>query len=90
MENLEDKVANASMQVKGWRIPSRSNSSEGSFEGNSRKSKSDVIEIAKQRLLALESAIERRYLKPPLGFSTGEGGVGIQVDQDDSIPKGKL
>lgn len=26
------------------------------------------VEIAKDRLLSLESAIERRYLKPPLGI----------------------
>lgn len=76
------------MQVKGWRIPSRSSSFDSSGEGNCKKSKLEPIEIAKQRLISLESAIERRYLKPPLGFSTGEGGIGIQADQDESIPKG--
>lgn len=90
MENLEDKVASASMQVKGWRIPNRANTDDSTDEGSPKKPKLDPIEIAKERLIALESAIERRYLKPPLGFSTGEGGIGIQADQDESIPKGQF
>lgn len=58
MEALEDKVANASMQVKGWRIPNRDMSD--ILLGQ-------VVGIAKERLASLEAAIERRYLKPPLG-----------------------
>lgn len=88
VENLEDKVASASMQVKGWKIPNRSNFEND--ESNTKRQKIDPIETSKQRLIALESAIERRYLKPPLGFATGEGGIAIQADQDESIPKGKF
>lgn len=55
---MEDKVANASMQVKGWKIPNREN--EEVLPGQ-------AVATAKERLAALESAIERRYLKPPLG-----------------------
>ncbi|KAL0268350.1 UNVERIFIED_CONTAM: hypothetical protein PYX00_010324 [Menopon gallinae] len=85
VENLEDKVASASMQVKGWKIPSRSGPSDSEDGDSDNKS---AVDIAKERLIALEAAIERRYLKPPLGFSTAEGGIGIQPDQDESIPKG--
>ncbi|KAK9720736.1 Methyl-CpG binding domain [Popillia japonica] len=60
VEALEDKVANASMQVKGWRIPNRDMSD--ILLGQ-------VVGIAKERLASLEAAIERRYLKPPLGAS---------------------
>ncbi|KAK5647311.1 hypothetical protein RI129_002203 [Pyrocoelia pectoralis] len=91
VEALEDKVANASMQVKGWRIPSR--------EGPELPV-GQLVEMAKERLLSLESAIERRYLKPPLGVSTGDpnlaaiaqeaSGVSIpsQLPTVDEIPKG--
>lgn len=58
VEALEDKVANASMQMKGWKIPSRDGPDIQVGE---------VVTIAKERLASLESAIERRYLKPPLG-----------------------
>lgn len=58
MEALEDKVANASMQVKGWRVPNRENED---------VSPGSAMSVAKERLAALEAAIERRYLKPPLG-----------------------
>lgn len=59
MEALEDKVANASMQVKGWRIPSRDGPDVPLGQ---------IVPVAKERLAALEAAIERRYLKPPLGI----------------------
>lgn len=58
MEALEDKVANASMQIKGWKVPNRE--SEEIPPG-------EAVPLAKERLSALETAIERRYLKPPLG-----------------------
>lgn len=58
MEALEDKVANASMQVKGWKVPNRD--SEDVSPGS-------AVTVAKERLASLEAAIERRYLKPPLG-----------------------
>lgn len=46
------------MQVKGWRIPNRELSDIPLGQ---------VVGIAKERLASLEAAIERRYLKPPLG-----------------------
>lgn len=57
MEALEDKVANASMQIKGWKIPAR----------ETPEDLGDAVNIARERLIELEVAIERRYLKPPLG-----------------------
>lgn len=74
VEALEDRVANASMQVKGWKVPPRA-----STDGTTKFRASclpydedddelqDPIMIAKDRLAELESNIERRYLKPPLG-----------------------
>lgn len=61
VEALEDKIANASMQIKGWIAPQRETDSE-----------SDILEsidinLIRDRILNLEAAIERRYLKPPLG-----------------------
>lgn len=58
VEALEDKVANASMQIKGWKVPGRDTGDVNAAQ---------AVEIAKERLGALEAAIERRYLKPPLG-----------------------
>ncbi|XP_067003297.2 bromodomain adjacent to zinc finger domain protein 2B isoform X3 [Anabrus simplex] len=77
VETLEEKVANASMQVKGWKVPGRVTTEEGvtfrpscvPADGDTRQ---NPIEIAKTRLLSLEAAIERRYLRPPLGVSTGD------------------
>jgi hypothetical protein len=61
METLEERVASASLQVKGWQLPSRPGSD---------LSEGEIIQIVKDRLLDLESAVERRYLKPPLGKSS--------------------
>lgn len=58
LEILEDKVANASMQVKGWKIPSRETHDIPYRE---------IVNIIRERLSSLEQNIERRYLKPPLG-----------------------
>ncbi len=61
IELIEDKIASASMQVKGWIVPSRDETDE------------DInISIIRDRMLSLEGAIERRYLKPPLGSNTAE------------------
>lgn len=61
VEAMEDKIANASMQIKGWIVPQRDNDSESEIL--------DTIDInlIRDRILNLEGAIERRYLKPPLG-----------------------
>ncbi|VEN44391.1 unnamed protein product [Callosobruchus maculatus] len=63
VEALEDKVANASMQVKGWKLPSRDVRDIPYRQ---------IVEVAKERLSSLEQNIERRYLKPPLGVNTGD------------------
>lgn len=61
VETMEDKVASASMQVKGWVLPQRDPDLENSevYVG--------LIGVIRDRVLGLEAAIERRYLKPPLG-----------------------
>lgn len=68
VEALEDKVANASMQVKGWKLPPRAGTEEAEeIEKVNEMEQISAVEQARQRLLSLEAAIERRYLKPPLG-----------------------
>lgn len=60
VETLEDKIASASMQMKGWQVPNKDDIENGMdmFGG---------ISLIRERILGLEAAIERRYLKPPLG-----------------------
>ena len=73
-EALEDKIATGSMQVPGWVMPDRPlvdtlvfrASCEDKAEDDERL---DTVEVIRQRLTELEAAIERRYLKAPLGFS---------------------
>ena len=60
VEAMEDKIASASMQIKGWSVPQRDNDSESDIE-------TIDIFLIRDRILGLEAAIERRYLKPPLG-----------------------
>lgn len=98
VEVLEDKVANASMQIKGWKVPPRITSDETAvfrpscLPSDLDEAKTNPVEIAKERLISLEAAIERRYLKPPLGVSSGDVNLsGISGDTptcEDSIPKG--
>lgn len=61
VESLEDKIASASMQVKGWTAPTRDPECENELDLVT------GITIIRDRILGLEAAIERRYLKPPLG-----------------------
>ncbi|XP_025270712.1 bromodomain adjacent to zinc finger domain protein 2B isoform X13 [Camponotus floridanus] len=73
VEALEDKVANASMQIKGWKLPPRAGTEEAEeIEKLNEMEKISAVEQARRRLLSLEAAIERRYLKPPLGVCTGD------------------
>ncbi|XP_044265111.1 bromodomain adjacent to zinc finger domain protein 2B-like isoform X8 [Tribolium madens] len=58
VEALEDKVASASMQIKGWKIPNRD---------TPEIPPNEVVPLVRERLSSLEVNIERRYLKPPLG-----------------------
>lgn len=75
IEVLEDKIASASMQVKGWAIPPREN--EGQSIDHS-------ITALKERVLGLEAAIERRYLKPPLGNNVGEVNLAALAQNQDA------
>lgn len=99
VEVLEEKVASSSMQVKGWKCPNRVSGDGRNWAPAYCASDPDLnpVAIAKQKLAALESAIERRYLKPPLGVSTGEvnhlqnlknEGETLSPTDYDNIPKG--
>ncbi|XP_063700071.1 bromodomain adjacent to zinc finger domain protein 2B [Culicoides brevitarsis] len=70
VESFEDKIASASMQVKGWTVPQRDNDNEENVGG-------DFVNIQSigERILSLEGAIERRYLKPPLGANVTEAQI---------------
>lgn len=61
LETLEDKIASASMQIKGWVVPSKEDNGDNAMDVT------DNISMTRERILGLEAAIERRYLKPPLG-----------------------
>ncbi|XP_054280397.1 bromodomain adjacent to zinc finger domain protein 2B isoform X2 [Macrosteles quadrilineatus] len=94
VETMEDKVANASMQVKGWKVPPRASTEEGrQFKPSSSHPSPNLnpIAVAKARLMDLECAIERRYLKPPLGTNVSAvdvGGGSSSSCEPDTIPKG--
>ncbi|XP_046639632.1 bromodomain adjacent to zinc finger domain protein 2B-like isoform X1 [Daphnia pulicaria] len=82
IEALEDRVASASMQVKEWKLPARATSEmnlkirtpgdTSSDDDDDEDERVNPIQLAKERLLSLEMAIERRYLKAPLGQSKGD------------------
>ena len=79
IEALEDRVASASMQVKGWKLPPRATSemnlkfrTAGQDQEEEEDERVNPIYLAKDRLLSVELAIERRYLKAPLGQSKGD------------------
>ena len=59
---------------QGWKVPPRASTDESiKFRAscvspeNNDDERQDPVAIAKERLASLEAAIERRYLKPPLG-----------------------
>ncbi|XP_060551894.1 uncharacterized protein LOC132713351 isoform X3 [Ruditapes philippinarum] len=72
VETLEDRIATASLQIKGWKLAPKTFSEESEVRiiprGSPKKDENDLypVEAAKERLLQLESNVERRYLKPPL------------------------
>merc|ERR1712173_294055 len=73
VEALEDKVASSNLSVPGWKIPDKPLVDSLSFrpsclavEGDG-DTRLNPVKVAKERLLELENAIERRYLKAPLG-----------------------
>ena len=73
VEALEDKVATASMQVPGCLMLDRPLIDNLHFRASCEDEEAgaglDPVEVGRSRLLELEAAIERRYLKAPLGFS---------------------
>ncbi|XP_052093542.1 bromodomain adjacent to zinc finger domain protein 2B-like isoform X4 [Mytilus californianus] len=71
VENLEERVASASLQVKGWKVPQRiSDESDiklvDRFHVNLKENEKYPLDVAREKLINLEPNIERRYLKPPL------------------------
>ncbi|KAK8750686.1 hypothetical protein OTU49_014947 [Cherax quadricarinatus] len=70
---MEEKITNASMQNKSWRLGDSGEKHVGEFRASCLQpvDENDIrlnpIHIGRERLLALEEGIERRYLKPPLG-----------------------
>ncbi|XP_057373680.1 bromodomain adjacent to zinc finger domain protein 2B-like [Daphnia carinata] len=80
IEALEDRVASASMQIKGWKLPPRATAEMDlkfrtpgdSSSDDDEDERINPIYLAKERLLSVELAIERRYLKAPLGQSKGD------------------
>ncbi|XP_049882493.1 bromodomain adjacent to zinc finger domain protein 2B-like isoform X12 [Pectinophora gossypiella] len=58
VEQLEERVAAASMQVKGWRPSSLAIPEDATGP--------EIVARARHKLAAVEAHIERRYLKPPL------------------------
>uniref|UniRef100_A0A0K8STL3 Bromodomain adjacent to zinc finger domain protein 2B n=2 Tax=Lygus hesperus TaxID=30085 RepID=A0A0K8STL3_LYGHE len=74
VEALEEKVASASMQLKGWKMPGKVTTCDISFKPACVASDPSVnpIAVAKERLGNLFENIEKRYLKPPLGTNMGD------------------
>lgn len=96
IENLEEKIAGSSMQIRGWR-PSPRVSSDSTCDFIANKYEINLytfselvsgnddpiadslefndedlnpVKLGRERLLGAEAVIERRYLKPPLGFKS--------------------
>lgn len=70
---MEEKITNASMQSKSWRLSDNGERQVGEFRASCLEpveeddTRLNPIHVGRDRLLALEEGIERRYLKPPLG-----------------------
>lgn len=79
VESLEDKIAGASMQVKGWTAPARDPETESELDLIT------GITMIRDRILCLEAAIERRYLKPPLGTSTADANIAAITTQSVTL-----
>ncbi|XP_078581679.1 bromodomain adjacent to zinc finger domain protein 2B-like isoform X10 [Branchiostoma floridae x Branchiostoma japonicum] len=64
VEDLEERVFQASLQVKGWKLPPRMTAdyADKSIEDSDLQ----PLELAQKRLASLEMNLERRYIKPPL------------------------
>lgn len=69
VQNLEERVAAASLQVKGWRVTRG-------------ETPAEPVTRARTSLQALEAHIERRYLKPPLALSNSEVTLGAVLQAE--------
>ncbi|KAF5405696.1 hypothetical protein PHET_00854 [Paragonimus heterotremus] len=88
VEALEDRVLNASLQVKGWQAPVKVLDDETVHlipRTTPKRSRFEhwPLDLARSRLLGLESHLERRYLLPPLN---SEVHLDIVPDSDSLIP----
>ena len=55
------------INVQGWKVPERLLAETLQFRPSAAEGPElNPVEVSRQRLLELEAAIERRYLKPPL------------------------
>lgn len=82
LEALEDKIASASMQVKHWVLPTRSeNESTNPDDVLNEDNPISIISLIRERIASLEGAIERRYLKPPLGIQVGDVNLAVITQQ---------
>lgn len=72
VQTLEDRIASASLQIKGWKLDPKIESDESKvkiiprWQTKTADTEQYPLEVATERLLQVESNIERRYLKPPL------------------------
>ncbi|KAF8571344.1 hypothetical protein P879_00077 [Paragonimus westermani] len=88
VEALEDRVLNASLQVKGWQAPVKVLDDETVHlipRTTPKRSRFEhwPLDLARSRLLGLESHLERRYLLPPLN---SEVHLDIVPESDSLIP----
>lgn len=82
LEVLEDKIASASMQVKHWVLPNRiENENYVSEDVFIDENTASLIPTIRERIASLEGAIERRYLKPPLGIQVGDMSLAVITQQ---------
>ncbi|XP_078661628.1 bromodomain adjacent to zinc finger domain protein 2B-like isoform X10 [Branchiostoma floridae x Branchiostoma belcheri] len=96
VEDLEERVFQASLQVKGWKLPPRMTAD---YADKSIEEDSDLrpLELAQKRLASLEMNLERRYIKPPLsknvqislatmGFPEENSNSSTPPNSDEDIP----
>lgn len=99
---MEEKITNASMQSKSWRLGENGERHVGEFRASCLQPVDDTdvrqnpIHVGRDRLLALEEGIERRYLKPPLGKygvppnPKGENVAPEREPKEKEVPRGLL
>ncbi|KAB7505406.1 Bromodomain adjacent to zinc finger domain protein 2B, partial [Armadillidium nasatum] len=88
---LEEKITNASMQNKNWRLNEGNERPQYDFSSSSvsQEDRKNPIHIGRELLLNLEEGIERRYLKPPLGvLPTPKNENGVEPKNVTDSPKG--